>query len=218
MSTQIDVSTMTDEDIVIDVLKGETRLFEHLMRRNNRRVYRAARAILRDDREAEDVMQDAYVRAYAHLREFDGRARFSTWVSRIAVHEALARARRSRRHESLDSLSEEQVMSRTIERTPEQSTSDGEMRDVLERAIGALPDEFRVVFVLRAVEEMSGVETAACLGIPEDTVKTRLYRARSRLQEILLAELEPKVTGTFDFAAPRCDRVVSGVLGRLGIV
>jgi RNA polymerase sigma-70 factor (ECF subfamily) len=208
---------MTDEEIVIEVLEGNKQLFEQLMRRNNRRVYRAALAIVKDDREAEDVMQDAYVRAYEHLGEFQGRARFSTWVTRIAVHEALARTRRRGRHESLDSLSEDAAMPPTNQPTPEESTSDREMRVVLERAIGSLPDDFRAVFMLRAVEEMSGGETAACLGIPEDTVKTRLHRARSRLQEILLAELEPKVTATFDFAAPRCDRVVAGVLGRLGI-
>lgn len=216
-SSPADASTMTDEDIVAQVLAGHTRLFEHLMRRNNRRVYRAARAIVRDDAEAEDVMQDAYVRAYAHLGEFEGRAHFSTWITRIAVHEALARVRRTRRHETLDSLSEEQVMPRTAEPSPEQRVSDGEMRGLLERAIFALPEDFRIVFVLRAVEEMSGVETAACLGIPEDTVKTRLYRARSRLQEILLADLEPRVTSTFDFEAPRCDRVVGEVFRRLGI-
>lgn len=217
MSLQDNIAEITDEDIVELVRNGDVHLFEHLMRRNNRRVYRAACAILGDGREAEDVMQDAYVRAYEHLREFDGRARFSTWLTRIAVHEALARVRRRRRHQPLDSLSEDHAMFHTDEPTPEQRTSDGEMQSVLERAIEALPDDFRIVFILRAVEEMSGVETAACLGIPEDTVKTRLHRARGRLREILLAELEPKVTSTFDFPVPRCDRVVRGVLCRLRI-
>lgn len=218
MSAHSDVTTMTDESIVSAVLDGETQLFEHLMRRNNRRIYRAALSILRDDREAEDVMQDAYVRAYEHLRDFDHRARFSTWLTRIAIHEALARVRRTRKHAPLDSVSEDHVMQQPPPPTPEQRASDTEMRGVLERAIQALPDDFRTVFMLRAVEEMSGVETAACLGIPEDTVKTRLHRARGRLQEILLAELEPKATGAFDFQAPRCDRVVYGVLQRLRIV
>lgn len=108
-------------------------------------------------------------------------------------------------------------MPHTPEPTPEQRASDREMRGVLERAIGELPEDFRVVFMLRAVEEMSGVDTAACLGIPEDTVKTRLFRARARLQELVLNELEPAVAGTFDFAAPRCDRVAYEVLRRLGI-
>jgi RNA polymerase sigma-70 factor (ECF subfamily) len=217
MGSPSDATTMTDEELVVRVLEGEHRSFEHLMRRNNRRIYRAARSIVRDDREAEDVMQDAYVRAFEHLADFDRRARFATWLTRIAINEALARIRRGRRHESLDSLSEEQAMPRTTQPTPEQSASDGEMRGVLERAIDALPDDFRTVFLLRAVEEMSGVETAACLGIPEDTVRTRLHRARNRLQELLLAELEPKVNGAFDFAAPRCDRVVAAVFLRLRI-
>lgn len=208
--------SLSDEEIVVRVLHGEPRLFELLMRRNNRRVYRAARGVVRDDLEAEDVMQDAYVRAYEHLGEFDGRARFSTWLTRIAVHEALARVRRARRQQPFDPLSEEHAMPRNVDLTPEQRASDGEMRGVLERAIGALPDDFRVVFMLRAVEEMSGVDTAACLGIPEDTVKTRLYRARARLREFVLAELEPAVASTFDFAAPRCDRVVGEVFRRLG--
>ncbi len=225
-----DVSELTDEEIVDRVLAGERRLFEQLMRRQNRRVYRTSRAILRDEREAEDVMQDTYVRAFAHLSDFAGKqgARFSTWLTKIAVHEAFARLRRARRHESLDSMSDHQrekvIMSSSDDArapreaaTPEQSASDGEMNLILERAIGELPEDFRVVFMLRAVEEMSGVETAECLGIPEDTVKTRLHRARGRLQEILLAELEPKATRAFAFEAPRCDRVVAAVLHRLGI-
>jgi RNA polymerase sigma-70 factor (ECF subfamily) len=216
MTTPPDVTQLTDEQIVVRVLEGQTQLFEQLMRRNNQRIYRAARAILRDDREAEDVMQDAYVRAYTHLRDFDHRARFSTWLTRIAVHEALARVRRARAHEPLDLANEEHSMYRITPTTPEQSASDVELRGVLERAIEALPDDFRAVFVLRAVEELSGAETAACLGIPEETVKTRLHRARGRLQEAILAELEPKVTSTFPFEAPRCDRVVAAVLRRIG--
>ncbi len=216
MTTPPDVTQLTDEQIVVRVLEGETRLFEQLMRRNNRRIYRAARAILRDDREAEDVMQDAYVRAYTHLRDFDHRAKFSTWLTRIAVHEALARVRRARAHEPLDLANEEHAMHQSSPTTPEQNASDVEIRAVLERAIAALPDDFRAVFVLRAVEELSGAETAACLGIPEETVKTRLHRARGRLQEAILAELEPKVTSTFPFEAPRCDRVVAAVLRRIG--
>lgn len=217
MTAATDVSTSTDEDLVRDILAGQLALYEPLMRRNNRRVYRAAVAILRDDAEAEDVMQDAYVRAFEHLREFDGRARFSTWLTRIAVNEALARTRRRRQHAALDPLSEDSDMPHARGPSPEQTTSDREMRGVLERAIRALPDDFRAVFMLRAVEEMSGAETAEALGIPEDTVRTRLHRARGRLQELLLAELEPRTTAAFEFQAPRCDRVVSGVFHRLSI-
>jgi RNA polymerase sigma-70 factor (ECF subfamily) len=212
------MSTLTDEEIVARVRAGETRLFELIMRRHNQRIYRAARAVLRDDGEAEDVMQDAYVRAFAHLHEFEGRARFSTWLTRIAVHEALARLRRGRRLQPIDSQAEETQSMPTDPRfNPEQQASDGEIRTVLERAIDQLPDEFRSVFVLRAVEEMTGAETAECLGIPEETVKTRLFRARARIQETLLEALEPAAHRAYAFHLSRCDRVVAAVLSRLGL-
>ncbi|HLK40789.1 MAG TPA: RNA polymerase sigma factor [Polyangiaceae bacterium] len=212
------MATLTDEEIVARVRAGETQLFELIMRRHNRRIYRAARAILRDDGEAEDVMQDAYVRAYAHLHEFEGRALFSTWLTRIAVHEALARVRRGRRFQPIDQQNQETTFMPTGPRfSPEQNATDAETRAVLERAIDALPDEFRIVFVLRAVEEMTGAETAECLGIPEETVKTRLFRARARLQETVLAALEPAAACTYEFHLSRCDRVVAVVLSRLGL-
>jgi RNA polymerase sigma-70 factor (ECF subfamily) len=207
-------AALTDEEIVARVRGGQPRLFELLMRRHNQRVYRAARAILRDDGEAEDVMQDAYVRAYGHLHEFEGRARFSTWLTRIAVHEALARARRGRRFQPLDQ--ETQSMPTLPRSSPEQLASDHEVSAVLERAIDSLSDEFRAVFVLRAVEEMSGAETAECLGISEETVKTRLFRARARLQETLLQAFEPAAPRAYAFHLSRCDRVVAAVLARIG--
>ncbi len=206
----------SDEEIVARVCAGEGEMFELLMRRNNRRVYRAARAILRDDEEAEDVMQDAYGRAYEHLRDFESRARFSTWLTRIAVHEALARVRRRSRFASFE-LQSEESMSAHPASSPEQQTSDVEMRSVLESAVEKLPDEFRSVFVLRAVEGMSGAETAECLGIPEDTVKTRLHRARGRLREMVLESIEPTLPALYDFHLSRCDRVVAAVLRKIGI-
>jgi RNA polymerase sigma-70 factor (ECF subfamily) len=212
------MSTLSDEQVVARVRAGETQLFELIIRRHNQRIYRAARAILRDDGEAEDVMQDAYVRAYAHLHEFEGRALFSTWLTRIAVHEALARLRRRRRFQPMDAESQEtQAMPTAPPSTPEQHASDGEIRAVVEKAIDSLPDEFRSVFVLRAVEEMSGAETAECLGIPEETVKTRLHRARARLQETLLQALEPAAPRAYEFHLSRCDRVVEVVFARLGL-
>jgi RNA polymerase sigma-70 factor (ECF subfamily) len=218
MTTQTSAPiTMTDEDLVARVRAGETHLFELIMRRNNQRLYRAARAILKENDEAEDVMQDAYVRAFEHLHEFEGRARLSTWLTRIAVNEAIARVRRGRRFAPLESRPEELAMS-PQPNTPEAHASDGEMRAALEQAISELPEEFRVVFVLRAVEEMSGAETAECLGIPEETVKTRLHRARGRLQETLRAAFETKLSGAYEFQKPRCDRVVAAVLRRIGRV
>jgi RNA polymerase sigma-70 factor (ECF subfamily) len=210
-------ASMTDEEIVARVRAGERRLFELIMRRHNARVFRTARAILRDADEAEDVMQEAYVRAYEHIGDFDGRARFSTWLTKIAVHEALARLRRRGRFEPIESeQQEEQLMSTKASVSPDAQASNGEMRVVLEKAIDALPDDFRAVFVLRAVEELSGAETAACLGIPEETVKTRLHRARTRLQEAILASIEPALPAVYDFHLSRCDRVVTAVLRRIG--
>lgn len=208
---------LTDEEIVGRVRRGEHELFELLMRRHNQRIYRAARAILHDDGEAEDVMQDAYVRAFEHLGDFQGRARFSTWLTRIAVYEALARARRNKRFDSLEAHTEEPSMSTTSGASPEQQTSDAEMRGILETAVSALPEDFRAVFVLRAVEGMSGAEVAECLGIGEETVKTRLFRARGRLQEMLLASVEPALPSLYAFHLSRCDRVVAGVLRRIGV-
>jgi RNA polymerase sigma-70 factor, ECF subfamily len=212
------MSTLTDEEVVARVRVGEGQLFELLMRRHNRRIYRAARAIVGDDAEAEDVMQDAYVRAYSHLDEFEGRARFATWLTRIAVHEALARLRRRRRFQPLDAETQEtESMSTSQRSSPEQRASDGEVRAVLEKAIDGLSEDFRAVFVLRAVEGLSGTETAECLGIPEETVKTRLFRARARLQEAVLETLEPAVPSAYDFHLSRCDRVVAAVLSRIGL-
>jgi RNA polymerase sigma-70 factor (ECF subfamily) len=209
--------TTPDEEIVDRVCGGEKQLFEVLMRRHNQAVYRAARAIVRDPGEAEDVMQDAYVRAYEHLQEFQGRARFSTWLTRIAVNEALARVRRRKRFDSLESHEERQSMATEPGPGPEQETSDREMRSVLETAVDKLPDEFRTVFVLRAVEGMSGTDVASCLGIPEDTVKTRLHRARGRLQQMLLDSVEPTLPDVYAFHLTRCDRVVAAVLRRIGL-
>lgn len=207
---------LTDEQLVARVRAGEHGCFETLMRRHNRRVFRATRAILKRDDEAEDVMQDAYVRAYEHLADFRGDAAFSTWVTRIAVHEAFARLRREQRYRATSTTDEEpRAMSSDLSRTPEQLANDQQLRAVLEKAIDALPDDFRTVFVMRAVEQMTGVETAECLGIPEDTVKTRLHRARLRLQEIVERALDANAEHAYEFHLSRCDRVVGRVLARL---
>jgi len=176
---------LTDEELVRWVLAGDKSCFEPLMRRHNRRMYRAARTILRDDTEAEDVAQDAYVRAYQHLDQFQGRASFSTWLTRIVVHESLTRARRRRRNEEIDAMDDvrkNRLPALSSELTPEHSASASEARSLLESSIDALPDSYRHVFVMRDVEEMSTQETAECLGISEDNVKMRLHRARAQLR------------------------------------
>lgn len=204
---------ISDDEVVKRVLAGETALFEVLMRRHNQRVYRAACAILGNDLEAEDVMQDAYVRAYAHLAQYEHRASFATWLTRIAVHEALARARRAGRHESLDA--DEEPVSVVAHRDPERHMFDHEMKEFLEAAVGSLPGVYRSVFMLRDVEGMSTAETAEALDVSEDVVKTRLHRARGLLRDALYERAGASTPAAFQFEAPRCDRVVTAVMRRI---
>jgi len=210
----------TDEQVVGRVLAGETALFELLMRRHNRRLYRVARAILRDDAEAEDVMQDAYVRAYQNLASFEGRAKFATWLTRIAVHEALARCRKRSRFQSLDNSdpSNGDLMNAAIslDRSPEEETYDRELSGVLEKAVLSLSDDHRLVFMLRDVEGMSTEETAQCLNLAQQNVKVRLHRAHARLRKQLFATVGATAAQSFQFHARRCDRVVNGVFKSLG--
>jgi RNA polymerase sigma-70 factor (ECF subfamily) len=208
--------TLTDGQIVMRVRAGEVALFEHVMRRYNQRVYRAVRSIVSSNEEAEDVMQEAYVKAYANLGGFEFRAQLSTWLVKIAVHEAFARNRRARRFESLDDTEPEEHAMTSPVRSPEQRSSDRELSGFLEEAILDLPEAFRSVFLLRAVEELSAAETADILDIPEETVKTRLHRAKSRLQSNLLDRVGTSLPSVFGFHAIRCDRVVFHVLERIG--
>jgi RNA polymerase sigma-70 factor (ECF subfamily) len=208
-----------DEDVVKRVLGGETALYEILMRRYNQRLYRVARSILRNDGDAEDVMQEAYVRAYEHLNQFAGQAKFSTWLTKIAVYEALGRLRRQGRTENLDSVldSDRHVMARMTSdtRDPERQAYDHELRIVLEGAIDSLPETYRLVFMLRAVEGMSVAETAGCLDIGVEAVKTRLHRARSLLRKDLQQRAGVVTAQTFPFHLSRCDRVVEAVFRRI---
>jgi len=197
------------------VIEGETALFEVLMRRHNERVYRAARAILRDEREAEDVMQEAYVNAYSHLAQFDRRAKFSTWLTKIAVYEALGRMRTRGRYEPLDEMPMETSMPISESPNPERETFGHELGRLIESAVDALGDGYREVFMLRQVEGLSTSETAEVLGVSEDVVKTRFSRARHALQQDLLDRAGAATASAFTFGQARCDRVVASVLARL---
>src|SRR5262245_19227646 len=208
-------AAMTDEEVVSRVLEGDTPLFEVLMRRHNERVYRAARAILRDDKEAEDVMQEAYVNAYTHLAQFDGRARFSTWLTKIAVYEALLRAKRRARYEPLDDRAEDTLMPTTPPPDPERQAFGGELRVLIEAAVDALGDGYREVFMLRQVQGLSTAETAEVLGVSEDVVKTRLTRARHAIQQNLLDRTGAATAQAFMFGQSHCDQVVAAVLARI---
>lgn len=212
------VGALSDEQIVEHVLAGETELYEVVMRRYNTRLYRVARAILKNDGEAEDVMQDAYVRAFQHLDQFAGRAKFSTWLTRIAVHEALARVHKAKRIEEWDDMDEtkrNRIGAAQIRSNPESEAASGELSRLLEEAIEKLPENYRAVVMMRDVEEMSTSETAECLSITEDNVKIRLHRAHGLLRKELYAKAKISTTEAFSFHAARCDRVVSAVFAVL---
>lgn len=217
--TVISQDPLSDEEVVARVLAGETSLFEIVMRRYNQRLYRAARAILRNDGEAEDVMEDAYVRAYEHLDQFAGRAKFSTWLTRIAVHEALARQRRGNRYQELEPMSESDGDPMdgfaSMALTPEEQVSNSEIRSLLEKAVEELPDAYRTVLVLRDIEEMSTTDTANALEISEENVKVRLHRARALLRKTLYDRAGMERKEAFNFHAVRCDRVVKNVFERI---
>jgi RNA polymerase sigma-70 factor (ECF subfamily) len=212
--------TASDEEIVARVRAGETPLFELLMRRYNQRIYRVARSILRDEPEAEDVMQQAYVSAFAHLHQFEGRARFSTWLTRIAVHEASARARRRARWIGFADAREARSSSDSVpdgRLDPEQQAQATELRQVLDAAIDALPGIYRAAFVLREAEGLAMSEIAECLEISEVAVRARVHRARALLRRRLYQRTGATTASAFTFLVPRCNRVVAGVFARLGL-
>src|SRR5688572_227522 len=211
---------LSDEEVVRRVRGGDTAFFEVLMRRHNQRLYRAVRAVLRDEAEAEDVMQQAYLSAFAHLDQFAGAARFSTWLLRIGVNEALARLRQRRRHlepieARLDQDESDPFPREADMPTPEDRAAGRELGQLLEQIIDGLPGGYREVFVLRLVEGLDTAETGAVLELGEATVKQRLHRARQMVQGSMAVRLGAMAAGAFEFKVPRCDRVVAAVMARL---
>ena len=198
--------------------------FESLMRKHNGRLFRIARAILKDDAEAEDALQDAYLDAYRKIEGFRGGSQLATWLTRIVINQALGRLRRQkrervvvpfgrRRHERPNDQSVELRDDKS--ESPTNAALRAEVRRILERRIDELPVAFRAVFVMREVEDMTVQETAECLSIPEATVRTRLFRARALLREALARDLDTATTDIFPFAGQRCDRIVAAVLRRI---
>ncbi len=203
--------------------RGDERAFESLMRQHNRMLYRLARSILRDEAEAEDALQEAYLAAYRNIAAFRGGAKLSTWLARIVINEAYARLRKQKRmglvvpfptHERDQPPVEEDAMADVITEPPELAAMRGELRRLLERKIDALPAQFRTVFILRDVEEMSVAEAAECLEVPPATVRTRAFRARALLREALARDIDLATVDAFEFAGGRCDRIVARVLER----
>jgi RNA polymerase sigma-70 factor (ECF subfamily) len=221
---QILSSGISDLELAQRIAAGDEIAFEAVMRRYNQMLYRTARAILKDDAEAEDALQVGYLNAYRAFGEFRGQSRLSTWLTRIVVNEALMRVRKRGRESAVIPLdgcagNEGDTVADPADQSmrdqPERAAMRMQSRALIERKIDALPDAFRTVFVLRAVEELSVEETATCLGIPETTVRTRFFRARSLLRESLAREIDFALDDAFAFAGARCDRIVTRVLQRL---
>ena len=213
-----------DAELAQRVAGGEQQAFELLMRRHNQSLFRTARSIVRDDAEAEDVLQDAYLLAYRGIDKFRGDAKLSTWLTRIVVNEAIARSRKTSRRAEIIRLDGETIagdqtaeadMTESAIEQPERRALRAEARRLLEKKIDELPNAFRTVFMLRAIEEMTVDEVALCLDIPEATVRTRFFRARSLLREALAREIDFAYDDVFSFDGARCDRIVAGVLSRI---
>lgn len=214
---------LSDVETARRIAFGDVHAMEHLMRVNNRTMFRTARAVLRDDAEAEDAVQEAYLHAYRSIGSFRGDSKLSTWLVRIVVNEALARRRKDARRAAIVPIrgggAEEYEYEAEAEMRdqdgPESDAQRSELRRLLEQKIDELPEAYRAVFMLRALEELPVNETAAVLGIPEATVRTRFFRARSQLREALSQEMDMAFDDAFAFLGERCDRIVARVLARL---
>lgn len=222
----VDYAAMADVDLVAAMQSGAREAYGVVIQRHNQRLYRVARGILGDESEAEDVVQDAYVKAFSNLPGFRGQASLGTWLTRIVINQAIDRRRQRRRATSLDALDGTQPETQTsvvalhpslLASNPEQDSARLQIRRLIEQAVDRLPEAFRIVFVMRDIEEMSIDETADYLDIPAATVKTRLHRARRLLRGELEDSLASALAGSFPFAGARCAQMTEAVLARLGI-
>jgi RNA polymerase sigma-70 factor (ECF subfamily) len=222
----IDYETLTDAELLPRLQRGERAAFGAIIQRHNRRLYRVARGVLRDDNEAEDVVQETYVRAFGSIAAFRGEASLSTWLTRIALNEALDRKRRRRPEVDLAVLDDPKnrledsvvpLFPSQAEGNPEKQSARAEIRRLVEAAVEALPETFRLVFLMRDIEEMSVEETATHLGLKPETVKTRLHRARRILRGRLEDTLAAALTDSFPFAGDRCAAMTERVMKRLGV-
>ena len=209
----------SDTELIAKILAGDTKAMEKLMRLHNRMLYRTARAILRNDAEAEDAVQEAYLRAYRALATFRGESKLSTWLVRITANEALMRRRRNARatlvapiEGDADAVEPSEI---GLSSEPESEAQRSEIRRVLEARIDALPETYRAVFVLRALEELTVEETAHALEIPDATVRTRYFRARRLLRESMAGDIDTSLESAFAFAGLRCDQIVVKVFARV---
>lgn len=218
-AARVPVADLGEGDLIARAAAGDAAAFERLMRKYNQRLFRTARAILRNDAEAEDALQEGWLKAWRALPGWRGQAQLSTWLVRIVANEALGRLRRSTAQiipleaamTSTDRTTQE-ALSAPAAATPEAELARAQMREMMESCIDLLPEQFRAVFMLRAVEEMSAVEVAEVLDIPEATVRSRFHRARAILREGLANEVDHALGEAFSFDGARCDRIVARVL------
>ena len=212
----------TDAELAEHAANGDELAFERIMRNHNRLLFRTARSILKSDAEAEDALQEAYLSAWRALSTFRADSKLSTWLVRIVINEALGRLRRRKSAQviPLESVMEpfdrqESAEEDDPEREPDRLAMRSQVRRLMEARIDLLPEAFRTVFMLRAVEELSVEEVAAALEIPEATVRTRFFRARSLLRESLSRDVDLVISDAFAFEGGRCDRIVANVLTKL---
>jgi RNA polymerase sigma-70 factor, ECF subfamily len=221
--SETELSRLVDAELVRVAQEGSASALRLIVRRHNQRLYRVARAIVRDNSEAEDVMQEAYLSAFANLAKFRAEASLATWLTRIVMNKAINRLRRQDAAVGLDVVDNVErpegeiagMPQLTSELDPETTAARSQVRDLLERAIDNLPEPFRVVFVMRMVEELSVKETASSLGLREETVKSRLHRAKRMMREQLEPTLATALTDTFPFQDPRCRDFTDALVARL---
>lgn len=220
--TTIARDKMNDVELAARAANGDDAAFECIMRRHNRLLFRTARSVLKSDAEAEDALQDAYLCAWRAIGSFRSDAKLSTWLVRVVINEALGRLRRRGAqvlaiHASIDQedVRMEDLLEGNPDDRPDRAAMRSELRGLIEACIDTLPEAFRTVFMLRAVEEMSVEEVSAALGLPESTVRTRLFRARGLLREGLARDIDLAMADAFSFDGARCDRIVSAVMARL---
>ncbi|TAK90855.1 MAG: RNA polymerase sigma factor [Aquabacterium sp.] len=219
--TQLD--HVVDGELVRLAGQGDAQAFTAIMRKYNRLMFRSVRGVVHDDAEAQDAVQDAYLRAFGALPQFRGEASLGTWLVRIAIHAALDAQRKRGRHVRLDDMDEQErqaledrmAIQADASAQPDALAERSQLSVLLQRSVDSLPPMYRSVFVLRAVEEMSVQDTAACLQVSEEVVKTRYLRARTMLRDALGAQLEPHIPGVYAFAGARCEAVVRHVLAQL---
>ena len=229
MTTRPIATPMHDEhDLIARALEHDKAAVRTIIRQNNRRLFRVARSILKNDWEAEDAVQEAYVHAFTSLAKFEGKSSLNTWLTRIVVNEALGRLRRRRLTVDIDEVESGAAGSvgaevvpfplTSTQPDPERAMAQGQIRELMEQAIDALPDPFRIVLVARVIEEMSVEETAELYGLRPETVKTRLHRARSMLRHDLEQKFGPMLTDTYPFDGHRCERMADNVIARLAAI